>query len=641
VIVESPTKAKTLAKFLGGDYKIEATYGHIRDLPKSKLGIDVEKDFQVIYSETDKQKKRIAEIRKLAKSAKKIFLATDPDREGEAIAWHVAEVLKAKPGRITFHEITKTAITKALEEPRDLDLKLVDAQVARRVLDRLVGYKLSPLLWKKIRTGLSAGRVQSVAVRLIVDKEREIEAFKPQEYWEVEAELKNKDKKRVLAQVAAKDGKKFGISNGEQASRVVEELETSEYVVEKVEDKEFKRTPPPPFTTSTLQQVAANRLGWSAKKTMQAAQGLYEEGFITYHRTDSTNVAEEAVVRCRDYVQATYGTEYVAAVVRVYKTKSKVAQEAHEAIRPTLVDRINSEDLPTENEGKRLYELIWKRFVATQMADTSGKTTVVTVQAGSYQLEARGERVVFDGWGKLYANKAREDGVEDHGLIPQLEVGEKLQLIQLIKQQKFTQPPARYNDASLIKELEELGIGRPSTYAPTLATILERRYVEKEEKRYKPTVLGGPVNDFLVKYFPEIVDYKFTANMEDELDKIANGESDWKKVIGSFYQPFENDLIETEKSAERVKIVAETTGEKCPKCGEGDQVIRMGKFGKFLACARFPDCDWKGKFELKTGILCPKCGGDVVTKKSKRGRTFYGCSNYPKCDYASWDLPKM
>lgn len=632
IIVESPTKAKTLSKFLGKDYRIEATYGHIRDLPKSKIGIDVEHDLEIDYVSNDKQKKRLAELRKVNKVATGIYLATDPDREGEAIAWHVAQSLRAGEWkgmrRIVFHEITKTAIEEALKKPHVIDMKLVDAQQARRVLDRLVGYKLSPLLWRKVRIGLSAGRVQSVAVRLVVEREREIEQFNKEEYWEIYAELQKVQGSRFKAQLIKK------IGSEEEAIKIENELEKAVYEIVSVEKKDFKRTPAAPFTTSTLQQMAANKLGWSAKRTMQAAQALYEQGFITYHRTDSTNIAEEASAQCAMLIAQKFGKEYALERPRVFKTKSKAAQEAHEAIRPTAVSTQYSVLSTQDKDLGKLYELIWRRFVASQMAEARGESTRIRVKAADYGLETKGERLIFDGWYKAAERDAEEV------LLPEVNEGEKLDLVQIIKEQKFTQPPARYNDASLIKTLEEMGIGRPSTYAPTLETIVSRRYVEREEKRYRPTNLGIAVNDFLVKYFTKIVDYDFTAELEDTLDLIAKGEKQWKSVITDFYGPFAKELEQTQETAERVKVQVENTGEICPKCQEGEQVIRSGKYGKFLACSRFPECDWKDKYEIKTGIKCPKCSGDVIVKRSKRGRIFYGCNKYPECDFASWAKPE-
>lgn len=634
VIVESPTKAKTLGKFLGEGYQIEASYGHIRDLPQKKLGIKINKNFEPEYVQTAKQEEKTKDIKRLSDEATKIYLATDPDREGEAIAWHISEVLreKRKVLRVTFHEITKTAIEEALNNPGEINMKLVDAQQARRILDRLVGYKLSPLLWKKIRRGLSAGRVQSVAVRLVVEREREIEAFVPQEFWDIEVVLSSdsvalREQKKVLKVKLLAE-----IKNQEEAEKAEKELRSSEFRVQGVEKKDFKRTPPAPYTTSTLQQAAANRLGWSAKRTMQIAQGLYEEGHITYHRTDSTNLAAEAVDAARDFISHNFGENYALEKPRFFKTKSKVAQEAHEAIRPT---DLASQRTSLNRDQMRLYELIWKRFVACQMADATGVTVKVIVNSSNsgHVLEARGETITFEGWYKLNgdANELR---------LPEVGEGEKLTFVDLIKEQKFTQPSARYNDASLIKALEEMGIGRPSTYAPTLSTIQDRQYVEKTDKRFKPTSLGLAVNDFLVANFPKIVDYEFTANMEYGLDEVANGEKKWQPLLADFYTPFAKQLEGVTQTAERVKIEVELTGEKCPKCGQGDVIIRLGKFGKFLACSWYPECDYKANYQNKTGQKCAKCGGDVIIRKTRSGRSFYGCSNYPKCDFASWTKPK-
>ena len=658
IIVESPTKAKTLGKFLGSGYKVTASFGHVRDLPSSKMGIDIEHDFEPTYVQTDKQKEKLKEIKQFADEAKTVYLATDPDREGEAISFHIAELLKGRAKsvgerfkRIEFHEITKTAIEKALSHPRSIDMQLVDAQQARRVVDRLVGYKLSPLLWKKIRRGLSAGRVQSVALRLVVEKEREIEAFKPEEYWNLVVEVAKNDGKvekifKIL--LAEKDGKKFKVENGDQSKLVEDHLRSATYEVDSVEKKEFKRTPPAPFTTSTLQQTAANRLGWSAKKTMQVAQSLYEEGLITYHRTDSTNMAVEAIANAHDFIKSSYGIEFAVSEPRHYKTKDKVAQEAHEAIRPTdLGVFANIGKMGLNREQERLYELIWKRFLATQMKEVVGENLKIKVKASNgkeiYGLEAKGETVLFIGWQKLYEKIVEEDEEKDkvdNQELPEVLEGEKLKYVNQTATQKFTQPPARYNDAGLIKALEEMGIGRPSTYAPTISTILDRQYVEKNEKRFMPTALGIAVNDFLVSNFANIVDYEFTAKMEDQLDEIANGKEKWKEVITNFYGPFEKELGKVADTAERVKVEVEKTGEKCPECKEGDLVIRIGKFGKFVSCSRYPECKFKENYQNKAGMKCPKCTtGDVIQRKTKTGRTFFGCSNYPNCDFASWNKP--
>lgn len=623
VIVESPTKARTLSKFLGEGYAIEATMGHIRDLPEKKIGIKITGDkFTPEYVQTERQKTNMAAIQRISESADQIYLATDPDREGEAIAYHVKELLKREGKRIVFHEITKHAIEESLKQPRGIDMPLVEAQQARRVLDRLVGYKLSPLLWKKIRRGLSAGRVQSVTVKLVVEREREIEAFVPVEYWDFQV---------VLDKLTVKLLDK--INSQEQAEQVEKDLRGAQYVVAGVERKEFKRTPPAPFTTSTLQQAAANKLGWTAKRTMQVAQSLYEEGYITYHRTDSTNIAEEAIKAVREFIAGKFGEKYAPEKAREFKTKSKVAQEAHEAIRPTDAGKERLEGVNRDQE--RLYEMVWRRFVACQMTEAQGVSVRVSVRAGNYGLEAKGETITFDGWYKL--NGERENEL----VLPEVAEGEKLEFVDLTKEQKFTQPPARYNDASLIKALEEMGIGRPSTYAPTLSTIQDRQYVERiENKRFKPTPLGVAVNDFLVTNFPNIVDYEFTANMEYGLDEVANGEKKWEPVVAEFYGPFEKTLQDVTQTAVRVKVEVEATGDKCPECQEGDVVVRIGRFGRFLACSRFPECKYKANFQNKIGMKCSKCGdGEVIMRKTRSRRNFFGCSNYPKCDFASWTKP--
>ena len=625
VIVESPTKAKTLARFLGHGYQIEATMGHVRDLPKASLGVDVEHEFKPEYVAVERRAETIRGLKKLAKEVKEVILATDPDREGESIAWHTAELLGIKKAdRIVFHEITKTAIEEALSHPGQVDLKLVDAQQARRVLDRLVGYKLSPLLWKKVRRGLSAGRVQSVTVRLIVDREKEIAAFKAEEYWQIRVKV---DK------AAPMGGRGFWldligkrIKNEQEAKTIKADLEKAEYVVEGIEKKSIARASLPPFKTSTLQQAAAGRMGWSSKRTMRAAQALYERGLITYHRTDSLNLAAEAVRYVRGYINSTYGKEYVPQTPRYFKSSSKLAQEAHEAIRPT--------DVACEDEDK-LYQLIRRRFVASQMAEARLDKTTINVSADKYSLRAEGIRVVFDGWRRVYGGEIEEV------VLPQVSEGDRLVKEEVVAEQKFTQPPARFSEATLIKTLEKLGIGRPSTYAPTISTIQVRQYVEKKEQKFYPTPVGMAVTQFLFQYFPQIMDYEFTAGMEDSLDKIASGEQEWVPVIDKFYRPFEKDLSRVEKKAERVKVETEKTGDKCPKCKQGDVVIRVGRFGKFLSCSRFPECDYKDKYvEIVEGVKCQKCGNPVVVRRTKTGRFFYGCSTYPKCSWASWHKPK-
>ncbi len=647
VIVESPTKAKTLAKFLGSDYQIDASYGHIRDLPQKKIGIKITAGhFTPEYVQTSKQKQKTDEIARDIKKADRVYLATDPDREGEAISWHVKEILtqdkksKAQFDRIVFHEITKSAIDKAIAQPRDIDMQLVDAQQARRVLDRLVGYKLSPLLWKKVRKGLSAGRVQSVALRLIVEREREIEAFKPEEFWVVQVVVETELKDKLTVNLIELDEKKIAVTNLAQAEEVETDLRRSRYQVDSIVQKEFARTPPPPFTTSTLQQAAANRLGWSAKKTMQVAQNLYEEGLITYHRTDSTHLAPEAAFAAKDHISSAFGTQYALDKARFYQTKSKVAQEAHEAIRPTDVTIVN---LPAEvfRDLQKLYELIWKRFVACQMAEARGETLTINVKGENghtYKLQAKGETLKFDGWYKIYG-KAED---VDENLLPQVTEKEKLDFVDVLKTQKFTQPPARFNDASLIKTLEEKGIGRPSTYAPIISTIEARLYVEKIDKRFSPTPLGMAVVDFLLVNFADVMDYDFTAKMEDNLDEIADGKRQWEPTIAEFYTPFATKLDQVTDTAQRVKVAVEETGNACPKCKEGREVIRIGRFGKFIACSRFPDCDYKATLINKTGQKCPKCQeGDIIIKRTKFKKTFFGCSRYPDCDFASWTKPKL
>lgn len=623
--------------------------GHIKDLPKSKLGVDVEHNFEPDYQEVERQAKTIKKLLSEAKRAKSIYLATDPDREGEAISAHVAEVfednnIKKDTKRIVFHEITKEAVEHAISEPRNVDNNLVNAQIARRVLDRLVGYKLSPLLWKKVRRGLSAGRVQSVAVRLIVEREREIEAFKPEEYWEIGSEVSKKAKKPSFVVSLTKiSDKKAEVHGEKEAEEIVSDLEKAEYKVVDVKKREIKKNPYPPFTTSTMTQGAARLFGWSAKKTMTIAQILYENGLITYHRTDSLNLADSAVNAARDYIAKEYGADYLPESTRHFKTKSKSAQEAHEAIRPTDVWLLkDDEKLQTHggNDTKKLYELIWRRFVGCQMKHAVYDQTTIEVSADKYLLRAGGQVMKFAGWRKVMPLSTDDNAVE----LPPVEVNEVLDLIKVISEQKFTQPPARYNEASLIKTLEELGIGRPSTYAPTISTIQIRSYVEKKDGKFFATHVGVAVTEFLMKNFSDTFEYDFTAQMEDSLDKVASGKVAWKKDLGVFWKPFEKKLKDVEKNAERVKIETEKTGNPCPKCGEaekGDEVIRIGRFGKFISCSRFPECDYTAKYIEKIDMECPKCGeGEVIVKKTGKGRTFFGCSRYPDCDYASWKNPQ-
>lgn len=644
IIVESPTKARTLSRFLGKDYDLEATMGHIKDLPKSTLGIDVEKNFEPLYEPILKKKDAVAKIKSKAKSAERVYIATDPDREGEAIASHVKELISnSKISRIVFHEITKEAVEAALENPRDVDENLVDAQVARRVLDRLVGYSLSPLLWKKVRRGLSAGRVQSVAVRLIVEREREIEKFKPEEYWDIFCNVRSQKSKAREEEFTVKlikiEGKVAKVSNGGEAKEIVEKLKAAKFKVVEVTEREVRKSPYAPFTTSTMTQAAARIFGWSAKRTMSLAQQLYEEGLITYHRTDSTVVAVSAVERVRDYIKAKYGRAYLPSDPRVYKTKSKVAQEAHEAIRPTDVgSKFEVSDSKFAKDEETLYQLIWRRFVASQMTEAVYDETTIDVSASLYLLRASGQVIKFDGWKKVMPSKLDELGMIS---LPKVKVGEGLSLIEVDPQQKFTEPPARYNEASLIKTLEKLGIGRPSTYAPIISTIQIRNYVEKDEGKFIPTPVGVAVVDFLLKNFPDVLDYAFTAEMEDDLDKIADGKNVWTDSIKKFWNPFSSKLSDVTKNSARVKIAVEKLGRKCPTCKEGELVIRVGRFGKFISCSRFPDCKHTEKFVEKVGIKCPECDkGDVIFKKTRTGRRFFGCSRYPKCKWASWRNPK-
>jgi len=666
VIVESPTKARTLEKYLGDKYQITASMGHIRDLPKSELGVDVENNFEPKYIIPRDKRKLANQLKKVAQGAKTIWLASDPDREGEAIAWHIKELITAGKSsnnirRVVFHEITPEAIKAAFEHPRTIDLKLVDAQQARRVLDRLVGYKLSPLLWQKVKRGLSAGRVQSVALRLIVEREREIQAFKADEYWIIEVELEKSPAETFRVTLIEINGKKADVKDEKSAKEIMAHLQKSAYLVDKVAKKEVRRYPYPPFTTSTMQQAGSNKLGFSAKKTMNLAQGLYERGLITYMRTDSFNLASSAISSVRGYITSNFGPAFLPKAPKLYKSKSKNAQEAHEAIRPTDINRLTNTILSMglNRDHIRLYDLIWKRFVACQMMEAVMDQTTIDVLAnpGDYLLRATGSVIKFEGWLKVYKQSLKtsfesklsnsvygksaddEEKEESEKILPELTEKEDLNLLQVLPSQHFTEPPARYNEASLIKKLEELGIGRPSTYAPILSTIQERFYVERVERRFIPTSLGFTVTDFLVKYFGDIVDYAFTAGMEDELDEIARGERQWRPTMKSFYGPFEKKLIEVEGTAEKVKVEVETTDKICSECGK-PLIVRFGRFGKFLACSGFPDCKHTEGLEEKVNAKCPDDGGDIVVRKTRKGKTFYGCKNWPGCKFASWTKPK-
>ncbi len=655
VIVESPTKAKTISRFLSRDFRVESSYGHLRDLPKSKLGIDVDNDFKPQYIIPMKSKKRVNELKKISEKAEEVVLASDEDREGEAIAWHLIQALKLDEPetkkaerkivkRIVFHEITKKAIEEALKNPRDIDQNLVDAQQARRILDRLVGYKLSPFLWKKIYRGLSAGRVQSAAVRLIVEREQEIEKFKPDEYWTIAAKFKKNEGKRdslsekFEAKLAKKDGKpleKLAIKNKQEADAVLKELENARYKVSKIESKEVRRQPFPPFTTSTLQQTSANKFGYSAKKTMFAAQRLYESGFITYMRTDSVNLSNESLESAASFIKKNIGREFVLDAPRRFKTKSKMAQEAHEAIRPA--DLSAAPDALKEKlqpDQYKIYNLVWKRFLACQMKEAIFDSTSAEIETGRFVFRASGSVMKFAGWTKIYETAFSES------LLPLLEENEILKLEDLNAEQHFTEPPPRYSEAALIKTLEEHGIGRPSTYAPTLSTIQNRNYAEKnEQKKFKPTEIGIMVNDLLMEHFPEIVNLEFTAKMEDNLDQIADGKEKWEPVLKNFYGPFAANLKKKYETVEK-RDLTEKTDELCEKCGK-PMIIKHGRFGRFIACSGFPDCrTTKSLPPVSLNIKCPKCQtGEIIMKKTRKGRIFYGCSRYPDCDLAAWQKP--
>lgn len=654
VIVESPTKTKSLSKYLGSDFVIMASMGHVRDLPKSKFGIEIkdegkgEYDFVPSYELMEGKGEQVKKLEDAAAKADEVILAADPDREGEAIAWHVEHILKnsrklAKKNklefkRIAFHSITKEAILEALEHPRSIDMNLVDAQQARRFLDRLVGYKLSPILWKKVRRGLSAGRVQSVAVRLIVEREREIEKFKPVEYWQIKVLVETDRGEMFEVELARINGKKAELHDGEKAKSVLAELENASYLVANVKKSERKAVPHQPFKTSTLQQAAANVLGWSAKKTMNVAQKLYEQGDITYHRTDSLNLAPSIVGEIRKYIEEKYGNEYLPSSPRVYKTGGKVvAQEAHEAVRPTHVEvspeKFSGQEMAHDQE--KLYSLIWRRTVGCQMADAIFDDTKVVVSAENNELTATGAVIKFAGWKKLFLKEKDETQV-----LPELSVGDKLNKKKVIGEQKFTQPPARYNDASLIKELEQRGIGRPSTYAAIISTIIDRRYVEQKERKFFPTSIGMAVVDFLVANFPQEMDYEFTAKMESNLDEIADGKLKWKKMLSNFWSSFHKKIMSVDKDSARVGVPTTKTGKKCPICKTGEEVVRDGKFGKFLSCSRYPECKYTAPYiEYVEGVKCEKCGKRVVLKKTRTGRDFYGCEDYPNCTWASWHKP--
>ena len=650
IIVESPSKANTIKKFLGSNVKVVASMGHIRDLPKSKLGIDVEHDFEPQYINIRGKAKLINSLKKDAKAAKKVFLATDPDREGEAIAWHLAYILGIPEDdvcRVTFNEITKETVKESMKSPRKIDKNLTDAQQARRVLDRIVGYKISPILWKKVKRGLSAGRVQSVAVKLIVDRENEIIAFVPEEYWNIYARL-SKDKEKFLAKFYGKDGKKIELHKKEEVDEILNKIKSGKYIVTDVKIGEKKRTPAPPFTTSTMQQEASRKLGFPIRKTMQVAQGLYEGvkvkekgtvGLITYMRTDSTRISEEARKAAKVHITQKYGEKYYEN--RYYKTKAD-AQDAHEGIRPTYIDLEPEEikDSLTLDQYK-LYRLIYNRFIASQMAPAVFDTIAANIDVSNYNFKANGQTLKFKGFMSVYVeDKDVKTNEDEESKMPELQIGEEVKKEKLDPKQSFTEPPPRYTEASLVKALEEKGIGRPSTYATIISTILDRRYIKKEQKQLVPTDLGKVVNKLLVENFKDIINVEFTADIENQFDEIAEGKEPWKQVIREFYTPFEQEVEKVDKELEHVKLEEEVTDIPCDKCGRM-MVVKYGKYGKFLACPGYPECKNVKPFVEKIDVPCPICGGVVQVRKTKRGKNYYICENNPKtCNYISWNKPK-
>lgn len=651
LIVESPAKANTIKKFLGGSTKVLASMGHIRDLPKSKLAVNVENDFEPEYINIRGKGDLIKELKKEAKSAKKVYLATDPDREGEAIAWHLAHILEIPEDsvcRVTFNEITKETVQNSMKEPRTIDKNLVDAQQARRVLDRIVGYKMSPLLWKKVKRGLSAGRVQSVAVKLIVDREEEIEKFVPEEYWNIYANLKDeKSKKSFQAKFYGTSDKKVDIHSEKEVNAVLKAIENGKYIVQDIKKSEKKKNPAPPFTTSTMQQEASRKLNFTLKRTMSVAQTLYEGirvpdkgtvGLITYMRTDSTRISEEARTAAKEYIINNYGSAYYEN--RYYKTKGN-AQDAHEAIRPTYID-LNPEKIKESltPDQYKLYNLIYNRFVASQMSTAVYDTTSVDINVNDYIFKANGQILKFQGFMKLYVETLDNEKDDEITTLPELSVNQALKLKKIEPKQSFTEPPARYTEATLVKSLEEKGIGRPSTYSPTITTILERRYIEKHKKQLSPTELGKIVNKLLTENFTDILDVKFTAKIEEEFDEIAEGKEYWKNVIKEFYGPFSVELARVEKELEHVVLVDEVSDVPCDKCGRM-MVYKYGRYGKFLACPGFPECKNAKPIIETIDVPCPCCGGKVQIKQTKRKKKFYICENNPdSCSYISWNKPK-
>ena len=652
IIVESPAKANTIKKFLGGNTKVMASMGHIRDLPKSKMAVDIEHDFEPEYINIRGKGDLIKSLKKEAKAAKQVYLASDPDREGEAIAWHLAHILEIPEDsncRVTFNEITKETVKESIKKPRTINMDLVDAQQARRVLDRIVGYKISPVLWKKVKRGLSAGRVQSVAVKLIVDREEEIENFIPEEYWNIYANLlEPNSKKKFQATFYGKDGKKLEIHTKEEVDKILKNIEKGKYIVADVKKGEKKRTPAPPFTTSTMQQEASRKLSFTLKKTMSVAQGLYEGvhvgekgtvGLITYMRTDSTRISDEARAVAKEVITQKYGANYYEN--RYYKTKQN-AQDAHEAIRPTYIDLEPEKikDYLTTDQYK-LYRLIYNRFIASQMANAIYDTVTANIDVNNYNFRANGQTLKFKGFMTLYVETIEGEKEEEDNSIPELTIGQEVKKEKLEAKQSFTQPPARYTEASLVKALEEKGIGRPSTYSPTITTILERRYIQKEQKQLIPTDLGKIVNKLLVENFPDVINVEFTAKIEEEFDEVAEGKEPWKQVIREFYGPFKVTLDRVEKELEHVELVEEVSDVPCEKCGRM-MVIKYGRYGKFLACPGYPECKNAKPIIETIDVPCPVCGGTVQIKKTRRGKKFYVCENNPgTCEYISWNPPKL
>jgi len=646
VIVESPAKAKTIKKFLGRNYKVEASMGHVRDLPKSKLGIDLENDFDPNYITIRGKGKTLNKLRKEAKKSKDVYLATDPDREGEAISWHLAYALKLSAednNRIEFNEITKTAIQNAIKNPRTINKDLVDAQQARRLLDRIVGYRLSPLLWKKVRKGLSAGRVQTVAVKIICEREEEIRNFDEEEYWSLEVDLKKEKDEELKADLYRIDNKKFNLESKEEVDQVIADIKDQDFEIIKVKKRKRRRNPKSPFTTSTLQQRASNKLNYTAKKTMYLAQQLYEGidigssgtvGLISYIRTDSTRLSNEAKNGAKDYILNKFGDKFLKSSKKKSKQNSN-AQDAHEAIRPTDTQRTPEKmKKHLSKDQYKLYDLIWKRFAASQMSSALYESISAQFKVGDrYKFRVSGSRLLFPGH-LILTGKAKEDDID----LPVLNEGDKYSLLKTNPEQHFTTPPPRYSEASLVKTLEEEGIGRPSTYAPTLSTIESRDYVEKDGRYFKPTELGETVTELLTEYFPNVTDVEFTAGLEKRLDEIEKGNEDWKKILRDFYEPFFQRLENARENMESVQIVEETD-EVCDKCGS-PMVVKYGRYGKFLACSSYPECENTKPYLIKTGVDCPECeDGEVIERTSKKGRTFYGCSNYPDCNFMTWNKP--